>query len=132
MLKPQDRGKSTRNSSSKSWFWRKSLIKDFSYTFQRKDRIGIVGPNGSGKTTFIRLLMGEITPNAGEIEQGQTTKFGYYRQVEESFNPEQTIIDFAKSIAEVVEVGKGRTIPVSQFLTRFLLPQMFNTNPLVN
>ncbi|MBO6495306.1 MAG: ABC-F family ATP-binding cassette domain-containing protein [Roseivirga sp.] len=101
-------------------FGEKSLIKDFSYTFQRKDRIGIVGPNGSGKTTFIRLLMGELTPNAGEIEQGQTTKFGYYRQVEESFNPEQTIIDFAKSIAEVVEVGKGRTIPVSQFLTRFL------------
>lgn len=96
------------------------LIKDFSYTFQRRDRIGIVGPNGAGKTTFIRLLMGEMTPNAGAIAQGQTTKFGYYKQVEERFNPEQTIIDFAKSIAEVVEVGKGKTIPVSQFLTRFL------------
>ncbi|NVJ46883.1 MAG: ABC-F family ATP-binding cassette domain-containing protein [Cytophagia bacterium] len=97
-----------------------NLIKDFSYTFQRKDRVGIVGPNGTGKTTFIKLLMGELTPNSGQIDQGQTTKFGYYKQVEESFNPEQTIIDFAKSIAEVVEVGKGKTIPVSQFLTRFL------------
>lgn len=97
-----------------------NLIKDFSYTFQRKDRVGIVGPNGTGKTTFIKLLMGELTPNSGQIDQGQTTKFGYYKQVEESFNPEQTFIDFAKSIAEVVEVGKGKTIPVSQFLTRFL------------
>lgn len=101
-------------------FSENDLIKDFSYTFQRKDRIGIVGPNGTGKTTFIKLLMGELSPNSGDVEKGQTTKFGYYKQVEESFNPEQTIIDFAKSIAEVVEVGKGKTIPVSQFLTRFL------------
>lgn len=101
-------------------FTENDLIKDFSYTFQRKDRVGIVGPNGTGKTTFIKLLMGELSPNSGDVEKGQTTKFGYYKQVEESFNPEQTIIDFAKSIAEVVEVGKGKTIPVSQFLTRFL------------
>lgn len=101
-------------------FGDKTLFTNFSYTFQRKDRVGIVGPNGSGKTTFIKLLMGELAAKYGEIEQGQTTKFGYYKQVEESFNPEQTIIDFAKSIAEVVEVGKGRTIPVSQFLNRFL------------
>ena len=101
-------------------FGDKSLIKDFSYTFQRKDRIGIVGPNGTGKTTFIRLLMSELTANSGLVDPGPTTKFGYYRQVEESFNPDQTIIDFAKSIAEVVEVGKGKTVPVSQFLTRFL------------
>lgn len=101
-------------------FGEKNLISDFNYVFQRKDKIGIVGPNGSGKTTFIRLLMGEMAPNSGEVEKGQTTKFGYYKQVEESFDPNQTIIDFAKSIAEVVEVGKGKTVPVSQFLTRFL------------
>lgn len=101
-------------------FGSKELITKFSYTFQKQDKIGIVGPNGTGKTTFIRLLMGELEPNSGEIEKGQTTKFGYYKQVEESFDPDQTIIDFAKSIAEVVEVGKGKTIPVSQFLTRFL------------
>lgn len=101
-------------------FGSKELITKFSYTFQKQDKIGIVGPNGTGKTTFIRLLMGELEPNSGNIEKGQTTKFGYYKQVEESFDPNQTIIDFAKSIAEVVEVGKGKTIPVSQFLTRFL------------
>ncbi|HEY9117222.1 MAG TPA: ABC-F family ATP-binding cassette domain-containing protein, partial [Roseivirga sp.] len=96
------------------------LIKNFSYTFQRRDRIGIVGPNGVGKTTFIKLLMGELAPKSGTLEKGQTTKFGYYKQVEASFDPSQTIIDFAKTIAEVVEVGKGKTVPVSQFLSRFL------------
>lgn len=98
----------------------KLLIENFSYTFQRRDRIGIVGPNGVGKTTFIKLLMGELAPKSGILEKGQTTKFGYYKQVEASFDPNQTIIDFAKSIAEVVEVGKGKTVPVSQFLNRFL------------
>ncbi len=101
-------------------FGDKSLIKNFSYTFQRRDRIGIVGANGTGKTTFIRLLMGELEAISGNLEKGQTTKFGYYKQVEATFDPNQTIIDFAKTIAEVVEVGKGKSVPVSQFLTRFL------------
>lgn len=108
----------------------KMLIEDFSYTFQRKDRIGIVGPNGSGKTTFIKLLMQELNPITGEVIKGPTTKFGYYKQVENSFDPEQTIIDFAKDIAEVIEVGKGRTIPVSQFLNRFQFPPEVQYKPI--
>lgn len=108
----------------------KQLIQNFSYTFQKQDKIGIVGPNGSGKTTFIRLLLGELEANSGEIIKGETTKFGYYRQIEPNFNGEQTIIEFAKSIAEVVEVGKGKTIGVSQFLTRFLFPPDVQYKPI--
>ncbi|MBO3697712.1 ABC-F family ATP-binding cassette domain-containing protein [Roseivirga sp. E12] len=106
------------------------LISDFDYVFPRKERVGIVGPNGSGKTTFIKLLMGELEPKAGVIDKGATTKFGYYKQTELSFDNQQTIIDFAKSIAEVVEVGKGRTVPVSQFLTRFLFPPDVQYKPI--
>jgi len=106
------------------------LIKDFSYTFQRKDKIGIVGPNGSGKTTFIQLLQGELAPQAGEVIKGETTRFGYYRQVEHRFDEEQTVIDFAKSIAEVVEVGNGKQIGISQFLTRFLFPPEVQYKPI--
>lgn len=106
------------------------LIKDFSYVFQRKDRVGIVGPNGSGKTTMIRLLMQELSPTSGEVIKGQTTRFGYYKQTELGFNDDQTIIDFAKSIAEVVEVGKGKTVPVSQFLSRFLFPPDVQYKPI--
>lgn len=111
-------------------FGEKSLFSGFDYVFPRKDRVGIVGANGTGKTTFIRLLLGELVPNAGTVVQGQTTKFGYYRQMELGFDDSQTIIEFAKAIAEVVEVGKGKTIPVSQFLTRFLFPPDVQYKPI--
>lgn len=111
-------------------FGEKPLFSGFDYVFPRKDRVGIVGANGTGKTTFIRLLMGELAPDTGEVVQGQTTKFGYYRQMELGFDDNQTIIEFAKAIAEVVEVGKGKTIPVSQFLTRFLFPPDVQYKPI--
>lgn len=106
------------------------LIKDFRYFFQKRDRVGIVGPNGSGKTTLIRLLQQELSPQSGEVRKGSTTKFGYYRQVELEFNNEQTVIDFAKDIAEVVEMGNGRSISVSQFLTKFLFPPEVQYKPI--
>ncbi len=108
----------------------KTLIKDFDFVFPRKERVGIVGPNGTGKTTLIKLLMGEMSPDSGVVDKGSTTKFGYYKQTELSFDNQQTIIEFAKAIAEVVEVGNGRTVPVSQFLTRFLFPPDVQYKPI--
>lgn len=111
-------------------FGDKKLIENFSYVFPRKDRVGIVGANGSGKTTFLRLLVGDLEANQGSIDLGQTTKIGYYRQQELRFNDAQTVIEFAKEIAEFVEFGKGQSIPVSQFLTRFLFPPEVQYKPI--
>ena len=111
-------------------FGQKVLVKDFSYVFQKKDRVGIVGPNGAGKTTLLKILQQEIPPIKGSVEKGETTKFGYYKQIELSFDPEETVIDFARNIAEVVDMGKGRFIPVSQFLTRFLFPPDVQYKPI--
>jgi ATP-binding cassette subfamily F protein uup len=100
----------------------KQLFRDFSYTFKKGDRIGIVGPNGVGKTTFLKLLMGEINPDSGVISVGETTSFGYYRQEETAFDDAKKLIDVVKDVAEVVILAGGATISVSQFLTQFGFP----------
>lgn len=101
-------------------FNNKALIKDFTYLFQRKDRVGIVGKNGVGKTTFLNMLTGGLSPDAGKIVAGTTTKFGYYSQSELEFDESQRVIDVVKEIAEVVTLGTGDIITASQFLQLFL------------
>ena len=98
------------------------IIEDFSYTFRRQDRVGIIGKNGSGKTTFVDMLTGRKEPDQGQIEVGSTTVFGYYTQHEISFNDDHRVIDVVKEIAEVVEMAPGQYISASQFLQHFQFP----------
>ncbi|NDK55295.1 ABC-F family ATP-binding cassette domain-containing protein [Pontibacter fetidus] len=100
-------------------FGPKKIVDDFSYVFKKKDRIGIVGPNGAGKSTFLNMLTGKLQPDAGTIDAGQTTVFGYYTQDELTFKEGQRVIDIAKEIAEVVEMANGEVITASQFLQHF-------------
>ncbi|MFC0185518.1 ATP-binding cassette, subfamily F, uup [Pseudarcicella hirudinis] len=98
----------------------KTLVKDFSYVFKKKDRIGIIGKNGVGKSTFLNLLTQVIKPDSGIVEKGETIVFGYYTQSDLEFREDQRVIDIIKEIAEVVTVGTGETISASQFLNHFL------------
>ncbi|MDF9795266.1 ATP-binding cassette subfamily F protein uup [Catalinimonas alkaloidigena] len=110
----------------------KKIVDDFSYTFKRSDRIGVIGKNGSGKTTFLNMLTGQLPPDAGEIDLGQNTVFGYYTQQEISFNDDQRVIDVVKEVAEIVEVSKGNFISASQFLQHFMFPPEMHYNKVRN
>jgi ATP-binding cassette subfamily F protein uup len=96
------------------------LISRFSYQFERFEKIGIVGPNGSGKTTFLNLIVGDDTPDEGYIEAGETIKFGYYRQEGMSFDEDQRVIDIAQGVADAVTMSDGSVLTAKQFLNYFL------------
>lgn len=100
----------------------KKLISNFSYTFARGERIGIIGPNGVGKTTFLNVITGTLLPDSGVIESGETVVSGYYKQEGMNFRPGQRVIDVVTEIADVVSLGSGRVLTVSQFLEHFLFP----------
>ena len=106
------------NALSKS-FGEKVITKDFYYTFSRYEKLGIVGNNGTGKSTFIKMLLGKTAPDSGAIEVGETVKWGYYSQEGLSFNEEMKVIDVVKAIAEVIPVA-GKMLTASQFLQHFL------------
>ncbi len=100
----------------------KLIIKQFSHTFKKGARIGIVGKNGTGKSTFLNLLSGQIIPDSGEVSIGATTIFGYYTQTGLTLKEDKRIIDVLRDIAEVITLGDGSQLTASQFLQYFLFP----------
>ena len=100
-------------------FGNQKIVDHFSYVFQRKDRIGIIGKNGIGKSTFLNMVTQNLKPDSGKITSGETVVYGYYTQGDLEFNPTDRVIDVIKEIAEVVTVGTGETISASAFLTHF-------------
>ncbi|WP_346854682.1 ABC-F family ATP-binding cassette domain-containing protein [uncultured Draconibacterium sp.] len=99
-----------------------NLIEDFSYKFQRFEKVGIVGKNGTGKSTFLNLITGTLSPDSGTIDIGQTIKFGYYRQEGISFDPKEKVIEAVQKIAEYIHFEDGTKMSATQMLTRFLFP----------
>jgi ATP-binding cassette subfamily F protein uup len=98
------------------------LVDDFSYVFKKKDRIGVVGSNGVGKSTFLNMLTQRLVPDKGEIIPGVTTRFGYFTQEAASLNPNHRVIEEVKAIAEFITLGDGSQISASKFLDNFLFP----------
>lgn len=96
------------------------ILDDFSYIFSRYEKMGIVGNNGTGKSTFIKILMGLQKPDSGTLEIGETVRFGYYSQDGLQFDEQMKVIDVVQDIAEVIELGDGRRLTASQFLQHFL------------
>jgi ATP-binding cassette subfamily F protein uup len=96
------------------------FVKYFSYNFSRFEKVGIVGPNGCGKTTFLNMLAGIEQPDEGEIDKGETIKIGYYKQEGISFDEDQRVIDTVQEIADTIQMGDGRTFTAKQFLRYFL------------
>ncbi|MCX6247615.1 MAG: ABC-F family ATP-binding cassette domain-containing protein [Bacteroidetes bacterium] len=98
------------------------ILKDFFYIFKRNEKVGFVGNNGSGKSTFLEIITGKLRPTGGRIEKGETITYGYYRQEGIVFNPDARVIDVVRDIAEVVTLSNGDTISAAAFLNYFLFP----------
>lgn len=107
------------NHLSKS-FGDMKILDDFSYIFSRYEKMGIVGNNGTGKSSFLKILMGQLPLDGGSLEIGSTVRFGYYSQEGMQFDEQMKVIDAVRDIAEVVDLGNGKRLGVSQFLQYFL------------
>jgi len=108
------------------------IIKKFNYTFSKGERIGIIGKNGTGKSTLLNMLTGSLEPDSGSIVTGQTIVFGYYQQHGLEFKTGQRVIDIIKEVAEVVVTADGSTVSASKFLEFFMFPPQLQYTPVEN
>lgn len=106
--------------TSRSTDEEKVILKNFNYVFSRYEKLGIIGNNGTGKSTFIKLLLGEVPVDSGSWDVGSTVKFGYYAQTGLKFDEGKKVIDIVRDIAEIVDLGNGQRMTASQFLQMFL------------
>jgi ATP-binding cassette subfamily F protein uup len=104
-------------------FGETKILNDFSYHFKRKERVGIVGQNGAGKTTFLNLIQGKETLDKGKVVVGETIVFGYYSQELIQVDPDKRVIEVIKDIAEFIPLEKGKQLSAGQLLERFLFPR---------
>lgn len=104
---------------SKAW-GDKVILKDFYYNFARFEKLGIIGNNGTGKSTFIKLLMGLVEPDSGKFDIGETVRFGYFSQEGLQFDEQQKVIDVVSDVAENINLGGGKSMTASQLLQHFL------------
>lgn len=111
-------------------FGEKLLLKDFSYQFQRGEKIGIVGKNGAGKSTLLNIIQGYEKADKGEIETGETISFGYFSQKGLTYKEDERVIDFIKEIAEFYPLANGKSLSASQFLRLFLFDDQTQYSPI--
>lgn len=111
-------------------FGNKCLVKNFSYTVLRNDRIGIIGNNGMGKSTLLNMITGLVQPDSGTIEMGETVKIGYYTQENKELDLKMRVIDYVKEQGEFVKTADGTLISASKMLERFLFPPMLQYTPI--
>jgi len=105
------------------------ILKDFEYSFNKGERIGIIGKNGVGKSTFLKIITGEEPVDSGEVETGQTIVYGHYKQSGIEIKEKERVIDVIKEIAEVIVLANGDTISVSQFLEHFMFDSKMQYTP---
>lgn len=105
---------------SKCWEPDKVMLKDFYYNFARYEKMGIIGNNGTGKSTFIKMLLGLERPDSGRFDIGSTVKFGYFSQEGMVFDEQKKVIDVVREIADYIDIGGGKHLSASQFLQHFL------------
>ncbi|MBR4526839.1 MAG: ABC-F family ATP-binding cassette domain-containing protein [Bacteroidaceae bacterium] len=104
------------------------ILKDFYYNFSRYEKMGIVGANGTGKSTFVKMLLGEIKPDSGRFVVGETVRFGYFSQEGMEFDEQMKVIDAVRKIAEYVDLGGGRRMSAMQFLQHFMFSPLQQQN----